>query len=81
MPNIMILRGIFTINRYKQAGNKVFPFVACGDLSGYDSDMSYPLSINPDSKPYNSLDVVQPPISPAYRHACELRKSGNIQKE
>ncbi|KAI7751168.1 hypothetical protein M8C21_027780 [Ambrosia artemisiifolia] len=47
--------------------NKVYiPFLACGDLSGYDSDRSYPLSKAPDGS-YKILDPVQPPIDPLIR--------------
>ncbi|PIG79470.1 tRNA methyltransferase [Aspergillus arachidicola] len=45
------------------------PFIACGDLSSWDSDASYTLP--PD---HVSLDPVQPPTAPPYRRALELRK-------
>ncbi|KAE8389269.1 FtsJ-like methyltransferase-domain-containing protein [Aspergillus alliaceus] len=45
------------------------PFIACGDLSSWDSDASYALP--PD---HVSLDPVQPPTAPPYRRALELRK-------
>ncbi|KAE8151399.1 FtsJ-like methyltransferase-domain-containing protein [Aspergillus avenaceus] len=45
------------------------PFIACGDLSSWDSDASY--SLPPD---HVSLDPVQPPTAPPYRRALELRK-------
>lgn len=55
--------------------NKVYiPFLACGDLSGYDSDRSYPLPKNPDGT-YRSLEPVQPPIAPPYKRALEMRKA------
>ncbi|KAL4971126.1 tRNA methyltransferase TRM7 [Aspergillus stella-maris] len=44
-------------------------FIACGDLSAWDSDASYTLP--PD---YVNLDPVQPPMAPPYRRALELRK-------
>ncbi|KAL4782438.1 FtsJ-like methyltransferase-domain-containing protein [Aspergillus varians] len=44
-------------------------FIACGDLSAWDSDASYTLP--PD---YVNLDPVQPPTAPPYRRALELRK-------
>nr|DAD28432.1 TPA_asm: hypothetical protein HUJ06_029900 [Nelumbo nucifera] len=53
--------------------NKVYiPFLACGDLSGYDSDRSYPLSGT-----YQSLDPVQPPIAPPYKRALEMKKASS----
>lgn len=52
------------------AENRWIPsFIACGDLSAWDSDASYTLP--PD---HVSLDPVQPPTAPPYRKALELRK-------
>ncbi|KAB1224312.1 putative tRNA (cytidine(32)/guanosine(34)-2'-O)-methyltransferase [Morella rubra] len=57
--------------------NKVYiPFLACGDLSGYDSDRSYPLPKAADGT-YKSLDPVQPPIAPPYKRALELKKASS----
>ncbi|KAK0385199.1 hypothetical protein NLU13_7677 [Sarocladium strictum] len=46
----------------------IAPFIACGDLSGFDSDASYKLP-----EDYVSLDPVQPPIAPPYKRAIEMR--------
>ncbi|QPC63520.1 hypothetical protein HYE67_005751 [Fusarium culmorum] len=46
----------------------VAPFIACGDLSAFDSDASYQLP-----EDYVSLDPVQPPIAPPYKRAIEMR--------
>jgi tRNA (cytidine32/guanosine34-2'-O)-methyltransferase len=46
----------------------IAPFIACGDLSSFDSDASYLLP-----EDYVSLDPVQPPIAPPYKRAIELR--------
>lgn len=56
--------------------NKVYiPFLACGDLSGYDADQSYPLPKSAESgSPYETLNPVQPPIAPPYKTAIELEK-------
>lgn len=67
------------------------PFLACGDLSGWDADRNYDLGPLPEeqdgaaaaaaagcgvssneSRPYVSLDPVQPPTAPAYKTAMEL---------
>ncbi|XP_043816214.1 putative tRNA (cytidine(32)/guanosine(34)-2'-O)-methyltransferase isoform X1 [Manihot esculenta] len=57
--------------------NKVYiPFLACGDLSGYDSDRSYPLPKVAEGT-YQSLDPVQPPIAPPYKRALEMKKASN----
>ncbi|KAI5866001.1 FtsJ-domain-containing protein [Durotheca rogersii] len=48
----------------------IAPFIACGDLSAFDSDASYRLP--PD---YVSLDPIQPPTAPPYKRALEMRKA------
>lgn len=48
----------------------IAPFIACGDLSAFDSDASYRLP--PDHVP---LDPVQPPTAPPYKRAIELRRA------
>lgn len=51
-------------------GNRwIPPFLACGDLSAYDSDATYHL-------PHDrvTLDPVQPPTAPPYKRALEMRK-------
>ena len=47
----------------------IAPFVACGDLSAWDSDATYSLP-----KHHVSLDPVQPPTAPPYKTAIELRR-------
>jgi hypothetical protein len=69
------------------------PFLACGDLSGWDADRSYRLEL-PDSQQqqqgtgqppaaaagaYVPLEPVQKPMAPVYRTAVEqLRSQGNV---
>ncbi|XPS73130.1 tRNA (cytidine(32)/guanosine(34)-2'-O)-methyltransferase [Ascochyta lentis] len=48
----------------------IAPFLACGDLSAYDSDATYKLP-----KDRVSLDPVQPPTAPPYKRALEMRKT------
>ncbi|KAJ2771749.1 tRNA (uridine-2'-O-)-methyltransferase trm7 [Coemansia nantahalensis] len=50
------------------------PFVACGDLRGFDADMTYPLDID-GAQPYQQRDPTQSPISPPYKKALELKRS------
>lgn len=33
----------------------LIPFIVCGDLRGYDSDMSYPLNVRVVAKPFLSI--------------------------
>ncbi|KAF2105740.1 FtsJ-like methyltransferase-domain-containing protein [Lophiotrema nucula] len=52
-----------------QGSRWIAPFLACGDLSAYDSDATYHL---PNDRV--SLDPVQPPTAPPYKRALEMRK-------
>jgi tRNA (cytidine32/guanosine34-2'-O)-methyltransferase len=47
----------------------IAPFIACGDLSAFDSDASYQLP-----EDHVSLNPVQPPTAPPYKRALEMRK-------
>lgn len=67
--------GITEIDYEKQSEQKtnvrwIAPFIACGDLSAFDSDASYTL---PDN--HVALDPVQPPTAPPYKRALEMRKA------
>ena len=48
----------------------ISPFVACGDLSGYDADMTYPLPENAVS-----LEPIQKPIDPPYKTFLQMKLS------
>ncbi|KAM4751732.1 LOW QUALITY PROTEIN: tRNA (cytidine(32)/guanosine(34)-2'-O)-methyltransferase [Cyanocitta cristata] len=53
----------------------IVPFVACGDLSAYDPDRTYPLQLDP-ARPYTYVPPPAPPIAPPYAQACRLRRGG-----
>ena len=59
----------FPSQRFAAENRWIPAFIACGDLSSWDSDASYALP--PD---HVSLDPVQPPTAPPYRRALEMRK-------
>lgn len=63
------------------ANRVLVPFVACGDLSSYDSDMNYPLTEPGSDKDYKELPPVQAPINPPYKRACEMKKSNMLPDE
>lgn len=50
--------------------------MACGDLSAYDSDQTYPLAA--EQKQYKSLLPTQEPINPPYKTACLLKKNNSL---
>jgi tRNA (cytidine32/guanosine34-2'-O)-methyltransferase len=49
----------------------IAPFMACGDLSAFDSDATYVDVVKPEG---GSLDPVQPPTKPPYRRAVLVRR-------
>jgi len=51
----------------------IVPFLACGDLSGYDADQTYPLQLNDEE--YKHITPSQPPINPPYKQAMELKRN------
>ncbi len=54
---------------------KIVPFVACGDLSGYDADATYSeeaQKVN-EARGY-SLDPISPPTEPPYKEAIARRQ-------
>jgi len=64
-----------------QGSNRLYtPFMACGDLNSYDSDMTYPLQLE-GAKEYKQLPPTQSPIKPPYQTACDMRKKNLLQNE
>jgi tRNA (cytidine32/guanosine34-2'-O)-methyltransferase len=54
-----------------ERGNRwIAPFLACGDLSSWDSDATYQLP-----EDWESLDPIQPPTAPPYKRALEARRA------
>ena len=49
----------------------IAPFIACGDLSAFDSDATYTDVVKPEG---GSLPPVQPPTKPPYRRAVLVRR-------
>jgi len=59
-------------NRY------IVPFLACGDLSAYDADKTYPLKLE-DGKEYKYLEPTQKPINPPYKTALAAKR-GQVEE-
>ncbi|KAF3917897.1 hypothetical protein ABW20_dc0108140 [Dactylellina cionopaga] len=56
-------------------GRWVAPFVACGDLSEWDSDATYQLpDVDENGVKRVSIDPIQPPTAPPYKTAIEMRR-------
>lgn len=60
-------------NQFTGPNRFIVPFLACGDLSAYDSDKSYPLNLGEDS-PYEYHEPVQKPIDPPYKRAVAAKR-------
>uniref|UniRef100_A0A4W4E407 Putative tRNA (cytidine(32)/guanosine(34)-2'-O)-methyltransferase n=1 Tax=Electrophorus electricus TaxID=8005 RepID=A0A4W4E407_ELEEL len=67
-------------NQLEGPNRIIVPFLACGDLSAFDSDRTYPLQLD-SSKEYQYLPPTQPPIQPPYQQACHLRKNKLLANE
>ncbi|CAL8360306.1 unnamed protein product [Lota lota] len=67
-------------NQLEGPNRIIVPFLACGDLSAYDSDQTYPLQLDA-SQEYRYTPPTQPPIQPPYQQACLLRKNNLLAKE
>ncbi|ESO85773.1 hypothetical protein LOTGIDRAFT_221202 [Lottia gigantea] len=55
------------------------PFMACGDLSGFDSDKTYPLELG-TGQGYTYCQPTQSPINPPYKEACYLKRNDLLSK-
>lgn len=69
---------LFSIYSLEGVNRIVVPFMACGDLSGYDSDQTYPLTTSIGGKEYQTLSPIQEPINPPYQTACLLKKNNGL---
>ncbi|XP_060084927.1 putative tRNA (cytidine(32)/guanosine(34)-2'-O)-methyltransferase, partial [Ylistrum balloti] len=67
-------------NNLEGPNRVIVPFLACGDLSGFDSDRTYPLQLE-EGKGYVYHPPTQSPISPPYKEACHLRKTDQLAKQ
>ncbi|KAK8761948.1 hypothetical protein V5799_026781 [Amblyomma americanum] len=63
----------------EEPNRTIVPFVICGDLDGFDSDMTYPLELD-KSKSYEFCQPVQPPIDPPYKLANSMKKRNELAK-
>lgn len=66
-------------NQLEGPNRIIVPFLACGDLSAFDADKTYPLELEPGKK-YKYHQPTQQPINPPYQEACQLRKEDRLAK-
>lgn len=59
----------------REAAWYIAPFIACGDLSAFDSDATNQLpEVDEFGQKRASIDPIQPPTAPPYKTALELRR-------
>ncbi|ORX85689.1 FtsJ-domain-containing protein [Basidiobolus meristosporus CBS 931.73] len=66
-------------NELAGPNREIVPFLACGDINGYDSDRTYSLAVTSET-PYISLNPTQSPISPPYKTAINLKRQNFYDK-
>ncbi|CAG9812342.1 unnamed protein product [Chironomus riparius] len=59
-----------------EVNRNIIPFVVCGDLRSYDSDMSYPIDEN-----YEHKEIVQKPTAPPYKEVLERLSQISLKHE
>nr|XP_002127655.1 putative tRNA (cytidine(32)/guanosine(34)-2'-O)-methyltransferase [Ciona intestinalis] len=67
-------------NQLEGPNRVIAPFLACGDLSGFDSDRTYKLQLD-GAEEYKYHPPTQSPINPPYKHACHLKSESKLAKE
>ncbi|XP_015241983.1 PREDICTED: putative tRNA (cytidine(32)/guanosine(34)-2'-O)-methyltransferase [Cyprinodon variegatus] len=67
-------------NQLEGPNRVIVPFLACGDLSAFDSDRTYPLQTGTSAE-YQYTPPTQLPIQPPYEQACHLRKHNLLSRE
>ena len=70
MINPLLDHSYTDFNELEGPNRIIVPFLACGDLSAYDSDTTYQLS---DDYVYHP--PTQDPIDPPYKTALELKRN------
>jgi len=66
-------------NQMEGINRVIVPFLACGDLNGYDADRNYPLQLSDEE--YTYRPPAQPPINPPYKVACKLKTESKLAQE
>ncbi|GFQ88323.1 hypothetical protein TNCT_472471 [Trichonephila clavata] len=66
-------------NQLTGVNRVIVPFIACGDLSAFDSDRTYPLQLK-DAEDYVYHPPTQVPIDPPYKEAVLLKRQNKLSK-
>lgn len=77
MVNPLLDHSYTDFNQLTGPNRYIVPFLACGDLSAYDSDKTYPLNLGSasgDGAKYEYHEPTQKPIDPPYKTALESKR-------
>lgn len=74
MVNPLLDHQYCDFNQFTGVNRFIVPFNACGDLSAYDSDQSYPLLLE-NQISYEYKEPVQGPINPPYKDVLEMTRN------
>lgn len=77
MVNPLLDHKYCDFNQFTGSNRIIVPFIACGDLSAYDSDTSYSLLLEGQDS-YEYKEPVQAPINPPYKEILDKTKSMQI---
>jgi len=72
MVNPLLDHKYTDFNELEGINRVIVPFLACGDLSAFDSDRTY--SLGPE---YQHRPPTQPPISPPYQQALDMKRGAS----
>lgn len=75
MSNPLLDHTYTDFNQLEGINRVIVPFLACGDLSAYDSDRTY--NLGPE---YKYTPPTQEPINPPYQHALNMKRTDGIAK-
>ncbi|KAK9892061.1 hypothetical protein WA026_018259 [Henosepilachna vigintioctopunctata] len=59
----------------------IIPFMVCGDMSVYDSDVTYPLQLAGEAEPYIYHEPVQKPIDPPYANLKNMPQPKPVSED
>ncbi|XP_043215776.1 putative tRNA (cytidine(32)/guanosine(34)-2'-O)-methyltransferase isoform X1 [Amphibalanus amphitrite] len=79
MTNPLLDHQYSDLNQLSGPNRVLVPFLACGDLSGYDADLTYPLQLREGAE-YEYRPPNQPPINPPYQDAVEKKRTDQLAK-
>lgn len=79
MVNPLLDHAYTDFNQLEGVNRIIVPFLACGDLSAYDSDRTYGLNLKTGEE-YQYRPPTQQPIDPPYKNAVNLKRTDGIAK-